>query len=98
MKKHILILIFISLANLTFAQYTTPNTGVNWSLSDLVINSAGVVTGTAPNFTISNKIVVSANDRVYIQPGTVVTFTGSTSGFEVNGKFYAVGTAADSII
>ncbi|MBZ0200781.1 MAG: right-handed parallel beta-helix repeat-containing protein, partial [Ignavibacteriaceae bacterium] len=97
MKKIILILFFTAITNLVFAQYTTPDTGVNWSLTDLVANSGGVVTGTAPNFAVSNKVKVSVNDRVFIQPGTTVTFTGSTSGFEVNGKFLAVGTAADSI-
>ena len=77
MKKFILFFIIIS--SQIFAQYTTPNTGVNWSLDDLVANSGGVVTGTFPNYSISNKITVSANDRVYINPGTIVLFSGSTS-------------------
>jgi hypothetical protein len=55
-----------------FAQYTTPNTGINWNLDDLVINSSGVVTGTFPNYSINNKITISANDRVYINPATTV--------------------------
>ncbi|MBK7629301.1 MAG: hypothetical protein IPJ23_00935 [Ignavibacteriales bacterium] len=38
------------------------------------------------------KITVAVNDRVYINPGTTVLFSGSTSGFDVNGKFLAVGT------
>ncbi len=96
MKK--LILLFVIISSQIFAQYTTPNTGVNWNLDDLVSNSGGVVTGTFPNYSISNKITVSANDRVYINPGTTVMFSGSTSGFEVYGKFLAVGTVTDSII
>lgn len=98
MKKHILSLIFTAITNLVFAQYTTPNTGVNWSMPELVTNSGGVVTGSAPNFTVNGKITVSANDRIYILPGTIVLFTASTAGFEVNGKFFAAGTSADSII
>ncbi|HMN23609.1 MAG TPA: right-handed parallel beta-helix repeat-containing protein [Ignavibacteriaceae bacterium] len=81
-----------------FAQYTTPDTGVNWNLDDLVTNSGGVVAGAFPNYTITNKINISASDRVYINPGTTVLFSGSTSGFEINGKFSAVGTITDSII
>ena len=64
MKKLFLLLLIVS--SQIFAQYTTPNTGVNWNLDDLVTNSGGVVTGTFPNYSITNKITISANDRVYI--------------------------------
>jgi len=93
-----LLIVFFFLSSHIFAQYTTPNTGVNWNLDDLVTNSGGVVTGAFPNYAISNKITISANDRVYINPGTTVLFSGSTSGFDVNGKFWAVGTSTDSIL
>jgi hypothetical protein len=96
MKK--LFLLFLIVSSQLFAQHITPNTGVNWNLDDLVTNSGGVVTGTFPNYSITNKITISANDRVYINPGTTVLFSGSTSGFDVNGKFLAVGTPTDSII
>ncbi|MBS4032906.1 MAG: right-handed parallel beta-helix repeat-containing protein [Ignavibacterium sp.] len=96
MKKIFLLLVLFS-AQL-FAQYTTPNTGVNWSLDDLVTNSGGVVTGSFPNYTINQKVIVSVNDQVNVLPGSVVTFTAATSGFEVNGIFQAIGTAADSIV
>ncbi len=62
MKKLFLLLLIVS--SQIFAQYTTPNTGVNWNLDDLVTNSGGVVTGTFPNYSITNKITISANDRV----------------------------------
>jgi Secretion system C-terminal sorting domain/Right handed beta helix region len=95
MKK--LFILFILLSAQLFAQYITPNTGVNWNLDDLVTNSGGTVTGTFPNYAINNKVTVSEQDRVYIMPGTDVTFSGSASGFEVYGKFSAVGTAVDTI-
>ena len=81
----------------TIAQYTTPNTGVNWNLDDLVANSGGVVTGTFPNYAINNKITISETDRIYILPGSAAVFSGSQSGFEIFGKFLAVGTPTDSI-
>ena len=96
MKNFLLAMILVSVQ--AFAQYTTPNTGVNWNLDDLVINSVGVVTGTFPSYFINNKIIISANDRVYINPGTTILFSGSTSGFDIDGKFWAVGTQTDSII
>lgn len=96
MKSFLLVMILISVQ--AFAQYATPNTGVNWNLDDLVTNSGGVVTGTFPNYSITNKIIISTNDRIYINPGTTVLFSGSTSGFDIDGKFWAVGTQTDSII
>ena len=95
MKKLFILIILISIQ--AIAQYTTPNTGVNWNLDDLVVNSGGVVTGTFPNYAINNKITISETDRIYILPGSAVAFSGSQSGFEIFGKFLAVGTPTDSI-
>lgn len=93
-----LLLLFILISSQLFAQYTTPNTSVNWELDDLVANSGGVVTGTFPDYTINARVTIAANDRVFINPGTTVLFSDSSSGFDINGKFWAVGTATDSII
>ena len=98
MLKKLLLLICFVFTTSGYAQYTTPNTGVDWNLDNLVSNSGGVVTGSFPNYAIINKINVSANDRIFILPGSIVTFSGSTSGFDVAGKFLAIGTAIDSII
>ena len=73
-----IILAMILFSSQIFAQYTTPNTGVNWNLDNLVTNSGGVVTGAFPNYSISNKIIISANDRVNVLPGSILTFTTAT--------------------
>jgi hypothetical protein len=96
MKKYLLVMILLS--SQIFAQYTTPNTGVNWNLDSLVINSGGVVAGTFPNYTINNNIIVAANDVVNILPGSTVDFTTVASGIEVNGRLDAFGSVTDSII
>jgi hypothetical protein len=96
MKKIFLLVVFVSVQ--MFAQYTTPNTGVNWTLDDLVTNSGGVVSGSFPNYAINQKITVAEMDRVFILPGSAVVFSGSASGFEIFGKFLAVGTPTDSIL
>ncbi|MBE2280158.1 MAG: right-handed parallel beta-helix repeat-containing protein [Ignavibacteriaceae bacterium] len=83
--------------NTVYAQFTTPGTGVNWTTDSLVAFSAGVVTGTFPNYTISNKITIAATDKVTIAPGTTLTINGSTSGFEVNGALRMAGLVNDSI-
>lgn len=93
----IFLLIFVFTLNL-LAQYTTPNTSVVWNLDSLVQYSSGVVTGSFPNYTINGKITVSTNDRVIIIPGSKVTFTSTTGGFDVNGIFQAIGNQNDSII
>ncbi len=95
MKTLLLIFIFTSLS---FAQYTTPNTGVEWGMDDLVTNSGGVVTGSFPNYTMNNKVIVLQADKIIIAAGTSITFTAATGGFEVNGILKALGTAADSIL
>jgi hypothetical protein len=90
MKK--LVTFIFALSAFTYAQYSTPNTGVVWNQDSLVAYSTGVVQGVFPNYTISGLITVSANDRVELDPSTNYTFTASSAGFEVNGVFRAVGT------
>ncbi len=90
--------IFLLSSSLMFAQFTTPNTGVEWNIDDLVVNSGGVVTGAFPNYTVTAKVFVSANDKVIIPAGAVIIFTAVSAGFEINGIFQAVGNENDSII
>lgn len=97
MKNFVLFFILIININL-FSQYTTPNTGVVWNLDSLVLYSGGVVSGIFPNYQINNNVIVSSNDELNLQAGSVVTFSSSAAGFEVNGIFKAVGTPTDSIV
>jgi type IX secretion system substrate protein/copper-binding protein NosD len=90
MKKVLMFLLIISSS--LFAQYTTPGSGVDWNMDDLVTNSAGTVTGAFPNYTINELVTVSANDKINIAPGVIVNFTTANAGFEVNGSFMAIGT------
>lgn len=94
--RKFLLLIFLT-PILSFAQYTTPGTGVNWNLDSLVIYSGGTVTGTFPNYTVANKVTVSLIDEIRISPGSILQFTNALSGFDVNGIFKCEGTS-DSII
>jgi hypothetical protein len=97
MHRRISLLLF--LATSAFAGYTTPNTGVQWNLDSLVVNSAGTLTGTFPSYTLNDTISIAANDRVTIPPGSIITVTqGAGKGFTVFGVLRAIGTATDSII
>jgi len=95
--KTIFLIILLSVSKI-FAQYTTPNTGVNWNLDSLVIYSSGVVTGSFPNYQINNNVIISASDKLHITAGSLINFTSPNSGIEVNGILKAIGTQTDSII
>ncbi len=76
--------------------YTTPNTGVDWTMNDLVANSNGTVTGSFPNYAILDSVIIAPNDRLTIQPGSTLTFT--QNGFVVRGKILAIGTPSARIV
>ncbi len=90
--KKILLLVFITIQSILLAQYTTPNSGVQWTMDDLVLNSGGTVTGAFPAYDVNGLIIVSANDEVVINAGLTINFTNVNAGFEVNGKFKSLGT------
>lgn len=67
------------------AQYTTPNTGVMWSWSDLVVNSDGVVTSIGTDeYLVSEDLTIAPDDQffqttaatVYFAPDVLVTVEG----------------------
>ncbi len=78
------------------ATYTTPNTGVDWTMNDLVANSNGTVTGTFPNYSVLDSVIIAPNDRLTIQAGSILTFT--QNGFVVRGKMLAIGTPSARIV
>ncbi len=84
----------------TLADYTTPGTGVDWTMEQLVANAGGAVTGGGGVYQVHASVVVSMTDRLTIAPGDSLTFvdTGGTVGLEVNGSLSAVGTAELPIV
>ena len=78
------------------ATYTTPNTGVDWTMNDLVSNSNGTVTGSFPNYNILDSVIIAPNDRLTIPAGSILTFT--QNGFVVRGKLLAIGAPTSRII
>jgi parallel beta-helix repeat protein len=96
MKKILPGIILIS--TISFAQYSTPGTGMEWNLDSIVIHSGGAVSGTFPDYTATTLITISENDKLTILPGSILIMADSLSGFEINGALIAKGTSADSII
>ncbi len=95
--KRIFLLTFFLLTVAAYSQYTTPNTGVMWTMDSLKLYAPATVTGSFPDYTVTNNIIISATDRVTLGAGTRVTFTATTAGFEVNGTLKVLGTASDSV-
>lgn len=89
-----------ALPGLALADYTTPGTGVSWSLDDLVVHSGGAVTGGAGSYSLNQSVVVARNDRLTIAPGSTIAALGSsgTIGVEIRGKLTAIGTASAPIV
>lgn len=93
------IILFLLSSTPLIAGYTTPNTGVDWTLDSLALYSGGTLTGIFPNYTLGDTLTVAQNDKLTIQPGSIVSVTqGSGKGFTVFGILKALGTGTDSII
>jgi hypothetical protein len=95
LKKLLFFIIFCTLA--VNAQFSTPGTGVQWTMDSLVTRSGGVVTGAFPNYTIAQACTVSVGDRLTINQGSIITFTLSTAGIVTLGSLQVLGAPNDSV-
>lgn len=87
------VLAAVLLATVASAAYTTPGTGVDWTLDDLVAMSGGVVTGGGANYEFHDSLVIAVGDRLTVAAGTKLVFYGGNAvGIAVNGSLTAVGT------
>ena len=59
-------LLFLLTATYAFAQYTTPNTGVDWTLDDIASASPSTVTISGNNYTLHEDLTVAVNDVLRI--------------------------------
>lgn len=75
-----LLMALLLLCSQAYADYSTPNTSVKWSLNDLVTNSGGNVTFTSGEYRVSGIITISATDTLSITTDEVVKFD---SGFHL---------------
>ena len=77
MRKLFLILLALTSTNI-YANYSTPGTGVNWTLTDLVSNSGGVVTFSGGEYFLNDTLVISQSDTVKITSNGTFRFAGLT--------------------
>lgn len=67
--KKIILSAFLILLTYTFVcaqDYTTPNTGVTWTLDDIAAASPATITISGSNYTLLGNLTVAANDAVII--------------------------------
>lgn len=67
-------LLFLFTALMAQAQYTTPGTGVNWSLDDLVANSGGTVIWNGAQYEITATLTIMPQDQINILGDVTVLF------------------------
>ncbi|MES2776916.1 MAG: right-handed parallel beta-helix repeat-containing protein [Bacteroidota bacterium] len=83
MKKIYLTILCVVTTVLSFARYTTPGTGVKWTLDDLVANSAGKFTY-GDFYQANDTIFINLLDTLTVTNDATVKFAASTY-FDVNG-------------
>jgi parallel beta-helix repeat protein len=54
--------------------YSTPDSGVTWTMKDLVANSPGTVTGGTGTYVITDHVYISQTDTIIINPGEIIKF------------------------
>ena len=93
-------LIVFCLTTPAVADYTTPGTSVDWTMDDLVANSAGAVTGAGGAYEVHASVFVAPSDRLEIAAGSTLTFVDTTGeiGLEINGILSAIGTVEERIL
>ncbi len=62
-----ILLAFLTFSSLFAQDYTTPNTGVVWSLADIAAASPATITGSGSNYTLLGNLTVAENDTVLIE-------------------------------
>ncbi len=88
MKKTFLsiILFCVTFSTLFSQTYTTPNTGVNWTLDDIAAASPTTITISGSDYTLLENLVIAENDTVMIDTDLVL-FIDSDLLISVFGTF-----------
>lgn len=67
MKQKLLYFILIVFSTtISKAQFTTPNTGITWDLSDLITNAPTAITFSGGIYTLSQNLTIAPNDNLLI--------------------------------
>lgn len=85
MKKiYFSLLLLFAGFNVSAALYTSPGTGVNWTLDDLVVNSSGLVTFNGTEYVFADSVTISTGDVLRIETDATVKFNAQVV-LKING-------------
>lgn len=73
----IIVLILLFTASVSYSNYSTPGSGVTWTLDSLVNNSSGDVTFSGGAYLVNDTINISMGDTVKILSNSVLKFAAS---------------------
>ena len=101
--KHItslLLMIFLTCATVLAQTYTTPNTGVDWTLTDIANASPSTISVNGSEFTLLENLVIAENDKLRIDTDATLLFEDAIlltvfGEFEVSAT-QSIFTAADT--
>lgn len=96
MKTYILPLTILLGFSINAQEYTTPNTGVNWQLSDLVAESPSTVSFDGENYIISEDITLSENDTLTFNPSESILIDEDIR-LTIEGTWYSIGTENNEV-
>src|SRR5690606_6524355 len=77
---------FLLLTNLCFAQFTTPNTGVHWTLDDIATASPGTLTVSGNEYTLHENLMIELNDSLSLNENLTLKIAPGVE-VEVKGFF-----------
>jgi len=70
----IILLIILFSASVSYSNYSTPGSGVTWTMDSLVSNSSGNVTFSGDAYLVNDTINISAGDTIKIISNSVLKF------------------------
>ncbi len=86
MKFRLFFLAFASIPTFLFSQYSTPNTGVHWTLDDIAANSPSTVTISGNEYTLHENLLVEVNDSLSLNENLILKIAADVE-LEVKGYF-----------
>ncbi|RZJ74748.1 MAG: T9SS type A sorting domain-containing protein [Flavobacterium sp.] len=72
MLKKLLLIVAVIFTISANAQYTTPNTGVVWSLADLLLNAPSAISFSNGVYTLSQDLTIAEDDAIIINEDTTL--------------------------
>ncbi|UCH90180.1 MAG: right-handed parallel beta-helix repeat-containing protein [Thermoplasmata archaeon] len=82
--------------NVEAGSYTSPDTGVNWTMKQLAVNSSGTVTSSGSVYYVKDMLTISPKDTLVIVPGSIIKVDKDVR-IDIKGRLYCVGNNSSPI-